>query len=267
MRRPTIYRPPLATMSRRSPWVVGTAPQRGARALRPTAPPNTTALQKLARANKRHLVGRPLVIAMRAQASAVAGDSGIMNRLGLPALAAGMAMLISGIAVDLPGLWLTGGATTLISAGLLAHHRMRRGRLVSAFLVSEADAQALDRYLDQVATRLPQGALDRLSRIKECLARLLPLLTDERQAIDVPLEERFFAQQLVSRYLPDSCRHYVAWLETAGNTMQVDADKTAEQSLCEQIDLLQVRLDRVLAAVTASQAEHLTNHGAFLRGK
>lgn len=129
-------------------------------------------------------------------------------------------------------------------------------------------AEGLDAFLADVSPHLPEAALATLARIKATLAQVLATLTEGgNPALDVSSEERFFAHAMVSRYLPDACRHYMDAATAAGRTGRLRDGRTLEESLCRQLDTLQSRLERIQANLAASKAEQLANHEAFLKTK
>lgn len=71
-------------------------------------------------------------------------------------------------------------------------------------------AAQLDEYLKEISGELPPTALTTIAQIKETFRRLLSHLPSEADSnIELPGEDMFFINQLVSRYLPDVCRHYL----------------------------------------------------------
>jgi hypothetical protein len=126
------------------------------------------------------------------------------------------------------------------------------------------DVALLDAYLAKVSGDLPPAALGALAAIKETLARAIVALADS-DASDIGVEETFFIQEMVTRYLPDACRHYVEAARAAGGVREEGS--TAEQSLCRQLEILHARLQRTLTGIAASKARALANHEAFVRTK
>ncbi|MDK2124908.1 hypothetical protein [Parachitinimonas caeni] len=250
-------------MSQQNKWLVGPPSKRPSRVV-PTAPKPVSdkAVQRLLRANQRDLLGKPLASSLqtspphRAQGKALIG--------GAICLAGGVAAAIGGLALRSWSVLALGGAL-LASGAWLLWPRASSSTPTAPPIVNPADAHQLDHYLADIAPRLPEAALQPLTHLKESLARLLPLLTDEARLASLPMDERFFMGQLVSRYLPDACQHYLALLDTAGDNLP--ADSPAEQSFLNQLDLLQARLDKCLQLVLQDQTERLSNHEAFLRSK
>lgn len=129
-------------------------------------------------------------------------------------------------------------------------------------------AEGLDALLADVSPHLPEAALATLARIKATLAQVLTALAEGgNPALDVSSEERFFAHAMVSRYLPDACRHYIDAAAAVGRSGRLRDGRTLDESLCRQLDTLQSRLERIQANLAAGKAEQLANHEAFLNTK
>ncbi|QDQ26146.1 hypothetical protein FNU76_07125 [Chitinimonas arctica] len=250
-------------MAGQNPWVSGSLPKRGRRVEPNAKPPGkaaTQAVQKLLRANQRNLLGRPLRAALLEGAGGKRWHGGKLV-LAATVVSGGLAVLVAGLASH--GLWLLPiGACLTLAGGYLVVKAGGDKPVAMPGMVSAEEAAELDAFLDSIAARLPPEVLERIAQLKEELARLLPLLRDEQRLVAVPMEERFFIRQLVARYLPDACRHYLDLLPTT------DApDEAARASLDEQLALLFARLEKVRALLQADQQERLSNHAAFLRGK
>lgn len=253
-------------MPSRDKWIAGPLPKRGGTAPGTPAKPSQRVLEKLARANKKLLVGRPLAVALRRQPAL--GGRGMPNPTvaGAACLAIGIGGLAIGMALAEPWLLLPGGLLTIIGGALL----LRRNRVPTLQLLAlvhlRQHADDLDAYLEAVSPRLPQEALGPLAQLKETLAEVLPALDEEQGTADVPREEFFFAEELVSRYVPDACRHYLSAVEAVGASGS-DQGAILTASLCRQLDILQGRLQRLQAALAAGKAQRLANHEAFIKSK
>jgi|GEM_PF-3598874 hypothetical protein len=236
-------------------------------ARRPQAPPPSAALvERLARAHKKNLVGRPLTAALR--------DTGGKPAAPRPAV---LILLVTGV-VALTMAPFAGptvivaaaGGTALVAAAAL--WRQQSAARPTTSIASTAgelrrDAAAFDAFLAEISPRLPPEALTALARIKETLVRVIGALASaDDAAVDIPAEESFFAHAMVARYLPDACRHYVEAC-AAGGDVPLDDGRTATESLCRQLDILRARLEKTLTKVAAGKADALVRHEAFVRTK
>lgn len=250
-------------------WVAGVLPSPRA----PRRPPPATApqadsilAQRLLRANKKRLVGRPLTVALR---DATGARPALPPKLLGGVLAAGGSALVAATVIAELPVVLAAAGIGAIAAGLLALWRAKPPSAHAGFARQLRDEAAmLDVYLEQVSPNLPPLALATLAQIKEALARVLAALTAAADAAaDLPAEESFFARELVARYLPDACRHYLAATEAAGGKGVLEDGRSADDSLCRQLDVLHARLEKTLAMVAAGKAQKLANHEAFIRTK
>lgn len=233
------------------------------RALKPSA----KLIEKLVRANKRNLVGRPLHSALR-QRDGLSRTSITAAQAGwLVGALAGMGLLGTGISIS--SIAMTGAGSVVALAAGIGMMRTRRAQSSGAFSIVplEPEVRRLDAYLDEVSPVLPQSALEKIKRIKETLAHVLPVLGSAQQRGDIPGEELFFAEEMVKRYLPDACRHYADLAAAAKGQVLVVEDRSAQESLDNQLDVLHGRLGRVLDSIAASQASKLAMHEAFIQTK
>jgi hypothetical protein len=246
----------------RSPWVAGELPSR-ASPRRRQGPPSALLVERLLRANRKTLVGRPLTAALRQ----TAGKSGRPRPLVVLLLAVGSALLAAAAFSAAASVFAAGGVAAMVVAVALSA-RQRAARLATQTGYAgelTRDAALLDAYLAKVSGDLPPAALGALAAIKEKLARAIAARADT-DAIDIAVEETFFIQEMVARYLPDACRHYVEAARAAGIGV-LEEGCTTEQSLCRQLDILHARLQRMLAGIAARKAQALANHEAFVRSK
>ncbi len=132
----------------------------------------------------------------------------------------------------------------------------------------QRDAECLDDYLEEISWYLPQAALTTLARTKETLARVIAVLAAaDLDATDLAIEETFFIREMVARYLPDACRHYVEATAASGGCVVLEDGSTAEQSLCRQLDMLHARLERTLARIADVREQALARHETLVRSK
>ena len=166
---------------------------------------------------------------------------------GAIGMAMGLALILGGTILAEVRLLEVGGVAAAIGGLLFLLKPSARPETSAHAGDMSQEAEALDAYLDEVSPRLPQPALASLARIKETLARVLPALADETKNVDVPAEEHFFAREMISRYLPDACRHYLDVVSATGETAMLDDERTAAESLGRQLDVLHTRLEKTLS--------------------
>lgn len=254
----------------RDRWVAGELPTRASPRRRQSPPPPSTRLiERLERANRKHLVGRPLTAALRAGA----GKPGEPPPLVLLMLIGGIGLLVSALFASATIVLAAVGVAALAAAAALWWRHRAASRYHSLTQVGYAgelqrDAECFDDYLEEVSRHLPQAALTTLARTKETLARVIAALAAaDLDAVDLAIEETFFVREMVARYLPDACRHYVEATAASDGCVVLEDGSTAEQSLCRQLDTLHTRLERTLARIADGRAQALARHEAFVRSK
>jgi len=121
------------------------------------------------------------------------------------------------------------------------------------------DAEELDRVLEHYAALLPKEAIALLVKIKEALVTAL--------MSTLPLDDALFAKEMIARYIPDACRHYCDLKAVARSSVQISTDRTAEDSLLDQLQIMDDRLTDILDAIIADKADQLAHHEKFLQTK
>lgn len=254
--------------TRRDKWIAGPLPRRAGPGRGSSAKPSPRLLQRLARANKKQLVGRPLAAALRSEAGLREEKRPALAILGLVCLALGVGMLAVGAALAEGWLLAAGAIAAPVGATFFLRRRATSTGQPASVSRLQRDADGLDAYLEAISPSLPQQALAPLALVKETLAKVLSALSDvDQKTTDVPAEELFLAQEMMSRYLPDACRHYLSAANAATGTAVPGQEDVAAGSLCRQLDILQGRLHKTLTMLAASKAEQLANHEAFIRTK
>jgi hypothetical protein len=187
--------------------------------------------------------------------------------LGGAGLAAGIGLLTAGV-VFVQG-WLVAAGCGLVGIGAVALARgsAARPRRAASTPGLQQETAAFDAYLQDIAGKLPEDALLRLAGIKDTLAYLLPAFEDQTFAGSIPQEEQFFVREVMARYLPDACRHYVSAVGAGGMDVRLEDDRSADESLHSQLDILHARLERTRALVAAQHARRLAQHEAFIETK
>jgi hypothetical protein len=254
-------------MADQKKWIRGTLPKRAsARTAKPAAY-GAAVTERLLRTQRRQAVGRPLATAIALDASA---DRDLRPALSIPGLIA--------IAIGIPGLLLAAVQASLplatlstlsFAGGLLLVMRARSARAGRSGTAADIcrDAAELDAFLAQVSPRLPDDAARSLVGLKETLARAVEVLANEQKAIAVPAEEQFFVREVIARYLPDACRHYLSVIDASKGLGLRSGERTPEQSLQNQLHVLHGRLRKVVESAAADEVRKLANHEAFINGK
>lgn len=246
-----------------SGWVKGEIPARIARVHAPAAGKGPESSKRIARIRQLQSVGLPLAEALRKKrASASAMD---LPRLsGAIALILGFLMAAAGIVGDSLG-WLLGGAAGGVcgAIALLVFRRPPVETLQQDLLV---DADNLDRVLEKHSNVLPKGAVELLAKMKGTLALVLTV-GRTKDGSGATLDDLLFARELVARYIPDACRHYVELNSAARSPVQLPGERTADESLIDQLSIMSERLDRMHEAIVAAKADQLLHHEYFIRTK
>lgn len=211
--------------------------------------------KRIDRLKQKQIAGPPLAETLRQQ-NPDKSLVGARQYLIAIALAVSAALVVTGtIASSL--FWIFAGTGSGLIALVVFLTRPRTTNSYELKLV--VDAEELDRLLTQHATSLPAEAVTLIATIKESLALVL--------AGTPPIDDALFAREMVARYIPDACRHY-ADLKTATRTLiQLSTDRTAEDSLLEQLRIMNTRLTGILEVVIAEKAEKLKHHEKFIRMK
>jgi hypothetical protein len=236
-------------------WVSGKLP---AKLPQPQSPVSggPQALKRIERMKQRQTIGVPLVEALR-QRSASPAISDARRYLIGGVLATGIGLGVTGV-ISGNAPWLFAGASMgLIAVAIYSVSRSNATDLLPDKLA--VDAEELDRVLESYAALLPTEAITLLVKIKEALVRAL--------MGTLPLDDALFAKQMIARYIPDACRHYCNLKAVARSSVQISTDRTAEDSLLDQLQIMDDRLTRILDAIIADKADQLAHHEKFLQMK
>jgi hypothetical protein len=219
--------------------------------------------KRIARIRQLQSIGLPLAEALRKH-GASAGTMGLPRLIGALALILGIVMAAVGIvAGSLASL--VGGAAAGIGGAivLLVFRRPQVETLLQELVV---DAESLDRVLEKHSGILPKDAVEILAKMKDTLALVLTA-SRAKNGSGMSLEDSLFARELVARYIPDACRHYAELHATARSPVQLPGERTADESLHEQLSILSNRLERMHEAIVAAKADQLLHHEHFIRTK
>jgi hypothetical protein len=246
-----------------SGWVKGRIPARIAGARASVAGKGPESSKRIARIRQLQSVGLPLAEALRKQsASASAMD---LPRLGgAVALVLGFLIAAFGI-VGESFVWSLGGGAAGVG-GAIALMVFRRPPVETLLQELLIDAENLDRVLEKHSGILPKDAVEVLVKMKGTLALVLTV-SQTKDGSGATLEDLLFARELVARYIPDACRHYAELQLAARSPGQLPGERTADESLLDQLSILSKRLDRMHEAIVAAKADQLLHHEHFIRTK
>jgi hypothetical protein len=251
---------------KRGQWVSGELPTRAPARRRPPSPPAVHGVlaERVQRVRQQALIGRPLSTVLNATAK-TRQPSPLMILLSISSVA----VLVLAAFSTQPLLISAAGLAALGTALALWHQR--RSSPPSSLLDIHGhltrDASQLDEYLKKISGELPPTALTTIAQIKETFRRLLSHLPSEGDSnIDLPGEDMFFINQLVSRYLPDACRHYLEARQGIIHSRD-GMPESLDDSLNRQLAILQERLLKTLQVISEQHAQALSRHETFLNGK
>lgn len=257
----------MTKLPQRDKWIAGELPDRGPSRARQGQKLSTVLIERLERAQKKHLIGRTLSSVLRDERGRRKG--GVRP---VPALLAALGVA-SSVAGVLFGSVAVGGAAgcVMLMAGAALWWRERNASHPSGpDYINELQNEAarFDDYIDSISVRLPKAAVAELAKIKQTLGRVIAALDSwDHSALGIPAEEAFFAHELVARYLPDACHHYIDAMDASSGNARLEDGRTAEDSLLRQLGILEGRLKRTLTKVAAAKTQALANHEAFVRTK
>lgn len=248
-------------------WVQGTLPARPSLRGDSRRKPSAALMQKVARAYNKNLVGRPLTAALHGPSPLRNGKSWAHGLFGVICLAMGLGLMVSGAIFTQLWVLVAGAGVVVIGGALLLRSRISRPQPLALVGDLNQEAKALDAYLNEISPYLPRSALASLARIKETLARILATFADGTTIIDASPEDQFFIREMVARYLPDACRHYLDVVRTADGHVPLENKRDVDESLCGQLDILHGRLEKMLVTIVAAKAQKLATHEAFIKTK
>jgi phage shock protein PspC (stress-responsive transcriptional regulator) len=117
---------------------------------------------------------------------------------------------------------------------------------------------------DRLQGRAGPETLDALQSIEEKLAFLLERIGEGGELFDLrPFEVR----KIAFDYLPDALNQYLQLPPSMAQTQRLNAGKTAEESLNEQLTLLDTTLHDLAKSLFEKDAGGLLVHGRFLKEK
>jgi hypothetical protein len=231
-------------------------------------PENPLLRQRLQNTQARQLLGAPLAAQLGAPPQVGSKIRYAVFVFALVVIAAGLALI-----TQLPGLpvLLAGSGITAmgIGAGIWAWRSGRHHGSTPATPPGFGKKQMarLDQVLEQVAPLVPANILERLLALKATLLRIAPLLSQAGAGEALMLDDHHFVVECVRRYLPDTLQAYLDIPATVRDAHTADAPSPAQESLGEQLDLLQAELGRREALLARGATERLQQQQRFLEAK
>jgi len=116
---------------------------------------------------------------------------------------------------------------------------------------------------ERLSTRASTNTLQTLSQIEE----KLELLLGQENASEFFDLKPFEVQKIAFEYVPDAIQEYLRLPPTMANTKLLNNGKTAEQSLHDQLLLLDNALENLADSLFHKDAHGLLVHGRFLKEK
>ena len=115
----------------------------------------------------------------------------------------------------------------------------------------------------RLSSRANKDTLDVLTQIEE----KLELLLGQETASEFFDLKPFEVQKIAFEYIPDAIQEYLRLPPTMAKTRRLNNGKTAEESLKEQLFLLDNALDKLADSLFHKDAHGLLVHGRFLKEK
>ena len=225
----------------------------------PKKPVSTEAVRRATLARDLQALGTPLASQVGARAGAA--DRSLRPHfagLGLACTAASLAL----IGATLPVIGVAGA--TLYVVGYMAMRRYTRRRHSERMAPAIELAAKFDQFVAEQIPRLPDAANTSLQRIKTLLARVLPALDNPHASAALTQEETFFAREVVSRYLPDAVRPFLALAPDRADAVVGPDARSPRVLLLEQLAMLERELARIEERLTAATAAELARNKKLL---
>lgn len=225
----------------------------------PKKPVSAEAVRRATLARDIQAIGTPL-------ASQVAARAGPADRnlrpylagLGFACAAASLAL----IGASLPMIGIAGIA--LFVVGYMATRRYTRRRHIEGMAPAIELAGKFDEFLAAQIPRLPDAANTSLQRIKTLLARVLPALDNPVASAALTQEETFFAREVVSRYLPDAVRPFLALAPDRADAVTGSDARSPRVLLLEQLAMVERELARIDERLAAAASAELARNKKLL---
>ena len=125
----------------------------------------------------------------------------------------------------------------------------------------------LDGLLASASTRLPDAAVLSLQGIRATLEDLIPRLAALEYSNALPIEDSFEVQETLRRYLPELIEGYLRLPPSFATGRPLDDGRTAAQTLCDQLQLLDASIREIAHDAYEGDAEALVASGRTLERK
>lgn len=170
------------------------------------------------------------------------------------------------------GLATIAGTSMVFSAGLMLYARSKpiiddANGIASPTLFEFASVQAFDQALACIEDELSDELRTQLIAFKHQIYRLALLAQQNNHLNILSAESRYYLNQSLLRYLPDSLQSYLRIPIATRNSQIIDQDCTAEQLLIKQISMLQQEFEKYEREFNRSAAEELIQQQRFLELK
>jgi hypothetical protein len=135
----------------------------------------------------------------------------------------------------------------------------RQGQPAPGLDVREIE-RALDDAVRMTSGRMPPAVQARVTEIRREVLELLPATG----GLPLGSEDVYIVQRTATDYLPSTLRAYLDVRQGDPGRPPAEGEKTAEQLLDEQLQLLDERLDEIAEAVRRQDMDRLVANGRFL---
>jgi len=123
--------------------------------------------------------------------------------------------------------------------------------------------ETIDQLLSQAGSRLPKEAIQKLGKMKETVADLVPKIQEGK----VAMQHSIVLINAVTRDLPQTVRNYLQLPPAFAAVHTVEGGKTCKQLLLDQLDILANQLTKLSELINKDDAEALIKNGKFLQEK
>jgi len=124
--------------------------------------------------------------------------------------------------------------------------------------------RSLENVERQAVLALHPDEVDLIQSIKISILAILPQMLANGSGMD---QNVFNVRQTALEYLPDAVEKYLSLPEEFRETHGLINGKTAQQTLVEQLELLDNTMKKLMASVYQEDASGLLMHGSFLKEK
>ena len=123
--------------------------------------------------------------------------------------------------------------------------------------------KGLEELIRKIRKKVSPKILERVVSIKESISSLIPHL-DRMDSSDRNLH---VIKQTATDYLPEMLQTYLELPTTFARFHRVQGDKTPQEILLEQLDILDREMKQIIIDLHSRDTEALIAHGKFLKDK